>query len=98
MLEDFKNMNLDELDGVTGGAAKAISNSSMKVVKNLQSGWLALRSEPTYDYKNEIGKLYNGDKVQIIGTSKVGTDGRVYVQVSAPKLNKKGWVNAGFIG
>lgn len=52
-----------------------------------------------YDYRNEIGQLYNGDSVQIIGNgSGVSSDGQSYIWVWSPRLNKSGWVNENFIG
>ena len=62
-----------------------------KTVK-VDSGYLALRSVPTYDTSNEIGQLYNGDTVRI--------DGEIsgsYITVYSPKYNTTGWVNAGFL-
>ena len=57
------------------------------------------RTAPVYDYSNEIGQLYNGDAVQIIGNSSgMSIDGRYYIWVWAPRINKSGWVNANYIG
>ncbi len=84
----------DELGKVAGGV-KGKSGSKdgpWMEVANLKSGWLALRSKPAYDYNNEIGKLYNGDDVQIVGNSSGD-----YSWVWAPKLNKSGYVNSSFL-
>ena len=102
MAEEFKKVSLEELNEIAGGVDGKVgldmSGPWMKV-KNLQTGWLALRSEPVYDYKNEIGQLFNGDDVQIIGNGTgLCEDGRSYVWVYSPKLNKSGWVNDQFIG
>ena len=70
MAEELKNLNPDELNEVTGGADGKVGldfNGPWKKVMNLKTGWLALRTEPVYDYKNEIGQLKNGDDVQIVG-------------------------------
>lgn len=102
MAEEFKKLSPEEMEGITGGVDGKVGldmNGPWKKVANLQTGWLALRSEPVYDYKNEIGQLYNGDSVQIIGNgSGVSSDGQSYIWVWAPRINKSGWVNARFIG
>ena len=101
MAEEFKKLSPEEMEGVTGGADGKVGldpEGPWTEVANLETGWLAMRSDPIYDYKNEIGKLYNGDDVQIIGNgSGVGSDGRSYVWVYSPKLGKSGWVNDSFL-
>ena len=59
---------------------------------SVASGYLALRTEPTYDSANEIGQLYTGDKVQLVGAISSS-----YITVYSPKYNTTGWVNAGFL-
>ena len=59
---------------------------------SVSGGYLALRGDFTYDDANELGKLYNGDVVEIQG----GCEGS-YVFVYSPKLDTIGWVNAGFL-
>lgn len=58
----------------------------------VESGYLALRTNPAFDDNNEIGELYTGDAVQILGS----TSGS-YVFVYSPKYGCTGWVNAGFL-
>ena len=60
----------------------------------VQSSYLALRTAPDYNAGNEIGQLYTGDTVQLIGGATSGS----YVQVYSPKYGTTGWVNAGFLG
>ena len=55
-------------------------------------GYLALRNAKAYDDKNEIGKLYTGDTVQVTDSS----DG-TYWYVYSPKLNKSGYVNKNYL-
>ena len=95
-IKDKKNITEEELKNIAGGNDGLPSgyDGSWRVVCNLQSGWLALRTAPAYDYSNEIGQLYNGDSVQITG----GYSGNGYVYVYAPRLGMSGWVNAGYIG
>ncbi len=100
-MEENKNIELkkleeNELNEITGGADGKVGlyEGPWMTVCNLQTGWLAIRTAPCYDYTNEIGQLYNGDSVQIIGNS----SGNGYIWVWAPRINKSGWVNQNFIG
>ena len=68
------------------------SSGSWKTVY-VSSGYLALRTAPSYDSGNEIGQLYTGDSVQLTGGAVSGS----YVQVYSPKIGSYGWVNAGFL-
>ncbi len=98
---ELKKIEESELKEITGGAEGKVGlyEGPWKTVCNLQTGWLAIRTAPYYDYSNEIGQLYNGDSVQIIGNSSgVSGDGQTYIWVWAPRINKSGWVNARFIG
>ena len=101
MTEEFKKVTEEELSAISGGQDGKVGlyEGPWKTVMNLQTGWLALRTAPVYDYNNEIGQLYNGDMVQIIGNgSGMSSDGQSYIWVWSPKLNKSGYVNDKFIG
>ena len=76
----------------TTNSTKAMAGTV--TVRNLQSGYLAIRNAPEYKYENEIGKLYNGMTVQITG----GTSGNGYIWVYSSDLGISGWVNQSFIG
>ena len=93
---ELKALSENELNEITGGADGKVGlyEGPWKTVCNLQTGWLAIRTAPCYDYTNEIGQLYNGDSVQIIGNG----SGNGYIWVWAPRINKSGWVNENFIG
>ena len=56
------------------------------------SGWLALRNAKAYDDKNEIGKLYTGDTVDVTDSS-----GSTYWYVYASRLKKSGYVNRRYL-
>ena len=58
----------------------------------VSESYLALRSYPSYDSANEIGQLYTGDAVQIIGDVSGS-----YITVYSPQYGATGWVNAGFL-
>ena len=96
-MADMKTMNDQELENVAGGFGN--QNGSWRVVAGLQSGWLAMRTTPTYDYSNEMrgNELYNGDRVQILSAPVVGSDNRTYIMVYSPKTGARGYVNASFL-
>lgn len=58
---------------------------------SVSKGYLALRSAQSFDASNEIGKLYNGDQVQVKKRS--GT----YWYVYAPSLGISGYVNSSYL-
>ena len=72
-------------------SAHAIGTSSY-VVK-VDNGYLALRSAPAYDSKNEIGALYTGDIVNVVDT----TSNPTYWQVQTSKYSGTGWVNKNYL-
>ena len=59
---------------------------------SVSKGYLALRTAKAYDARNEIGKLYNGDQVEIQDSS----DSQ-YWYVYAPSLGKYGYVNCDYL-
>ena len=87
--EELKAENMEQ---VVGGKS-IFDNFEKRKVSGLKTGWLALRTDAAYDPKNEIGQLYNGEEVQIIG----GDTDNGYTWVYFEKLNKSGWVNNLFI-
>lgn len=93
---EIKIVSEEELKDISGGAYGKVGlfEGPWTKVCRLQTGWLAIRTDPSYDFDNEIGQLYNGDDVQIIGN---GSDNG-YIWVWSPRLNRSGWVNANFIG
>ena len=88
-------MNTEELEKVAGG----IDQYGWATVSGLQTGYLALRTNPGYDYGNEIrgSESYNGDRLQITGSYVTGYDGRTYVWVYNPRTGRSGWTNAAFL-
>ena len=105
MTNEFKKIDNEELNRTVGGREGKVGlwEGPYRTVHGLQSGWLALRSEPCYDARNEIGHLYNGDRVQIMGNDALTEHDfdkaayTAYTWVYSPKLNKSGWVNSRFI-
>ena len=59
---------------------------------NVVTGYLALRTDPSYNSGNEIGELYSGDTVQVQDSSD-----STYWYVYSPKLNKSGYVNRNYL-
>ena len=77
----------------TGTAANMNNQTGAWKTVKVDSGYLALRRDCSYDQSNEIGQLYTGDQVEIEGTGAAGS----YVFVYSPKYGCCGWVNAGFL-
>ena len=96
-MTDINKINEEELNEVNGG--NATGNIYRRKVAHIQSGYLALRSQPNYDYANEKrgNELYNGDYVFIEGSRTIGRDGNPYVWVYSPKTNESGYVNANYL-
>ena len=91
--QDYVKATKNFYDTTWTKTAQSLSDSvgTWKTV-SVSGGYLALRGDFTYDDANELGKLYNGDVVEIQG----GCEGS-YVFVYSPKLDTIGWVNAGFL-
>lgn len=87
----------DDLEDIAGGAGS--SKKIFKKVAGLKSGYLAIRSEKCYDYKNEKRghELYNGDLVQVLKPSSTGSDGRPYTYIRSLKDDCKGYANSNFL-
>ena len=66
--------------------------SSSTYYANVSSGYLALRNAKAYDASNEIGKIANGQKVEVIDST-TGTYWYVYV----PSLDQYGYVNSEYL-
>lgn len=98
MSEDIRKMDEQNVEEVSGGAG--YYSDGWRIVTGLQTGYLALRTKPGYDYGNEIRgcELYNGDRVKIDGATVTGPDGKPYTYVYSPKSDRWGYVNANFLG
>ena len=94
----FEELSEQDLEAVAGGVDQHKAGGWM-TVSGLQSGFLAIRTQPSYDSSNEIkgAELYNGDQVQLKGRPVLGTDGRTYVMVFSPKTGTTGYVNHAFL-
>lgn len=60
---------------------------------SVNSGYLALRTAPAYDDRNEIGELYTGDVVRLVDANSNATYWKVY----SPKYQRRGWVNKNYL-
>ena len=94
-MSEIKKINEQELNEVSGG----VGANGWATVAGLQSGYLALRTAPCYDYNNEIrgSESYNGQQLQITGSYVQGSDGRTYVWVYNPRSGMSGYVNASYL-
>ena len=105
MTNEYIKMNTEELTQAVGGidGKVGLDEGPMRTVHGLKTGWLALRSDACYDAKNEIGQLYNGDSVQIMGNAAIVDNDfdqapvTSYTWVYSDRLKKSGWVNSRFI-
>ena len=77
----------------SGTAANMNTQTGAWKTVKVDSGYLALRRDVTFDQSNEIGQLNTGDQVEIQGSGNAGS----YVFVYSPKYGCCGWVNAGFL-
>lgn len=98
-----EELNADELEDVAGGrhGKVGLTEGRWLTVRGIKPGtYLAVRSKPAYDYHNEIGCLYNGDSVQVVGNSAYTGNSYdpLYTWIWTPRLNISGWVNSRFIG
>lgn len=95
-MADIEKINEQELEGIAGGVAPG----TWVTVRGLQTGYLALRTAPNYDYSNEIhgSESGNGQTLQITGGFTTGPDGRTYVWVFNPRTGMCGWTNAAYLG
>ena len=84
-----------ELEKTAGG----VNAGGWATVNGLQTGYLAMRTQPKYDYNNEIrgSESYNGQVLQITGSYVTGADGKTYVWVYNPRSGMSGWANASFL-
>ena len=94
-MENMEKMNEQALEDIAGG----VTQDGWATVSGLQTGYLALRTRPVYDYNNEIrgSESYNGDRLQITGSWTTGSDGKTYVWVYNPRSGVSGYVNAAFL-
>lgn len=91
-MTDMNKMNAQELEQVNGGASASAGTWKWVTVSGTKN-YLAIRTAPAYDSKNEIGKVYNGTRIQIRTDIKSGA----YVWAYASSINKEGWVNASYV-
>lgn len=59
---------------------------------SVATGYLALRTDPSYDSRNEIGSLYSGETVEVTDYSNPS-----YWYVYSPKLGCYGYVNCDYL-
>lgn len=90
-MEEMKKMNDAELNEVNGGNDGMSSTNWLTAVPNVESGYLALRSRPSYNEANEIAEIYPGSYFSVNTFRWNGS------YVWARYNGIQGWVNADFI-
>lgn len=78
----------------TTPAASAQNNvySGNVYYASVEKGYLALRNAPAFDSSNEIGKISNGQEVNVLDTSAAP-----YWYVYVPALDQSGYVNSDYL-
>ena len=76
---------------IGSGAAAPVSTSFWRTV-SVATGYLALRNAKAYDSRNEIGRLYSGDSVEVLDSSDP-----TYWWVYSPKHGTRGYVNRDYL-
>ena len=82
----------DEAVSLTSDALAVVNQSYRYYSVLVSKGYLALRSAPSYDPRNEGGKLYTGDTVMVLDTSNP-----TYWFVWVPSLDATGYVNRHYL-
>ena len=95
-MAEIEKLDNQQLEEIAGGA---FTPGGWVTVSKLQTGYLALRTAPGYDYNNEIrgSESYNGQTLQVTGGYAYGSDGKTYVWVYNPRSGRSGYVNAAFL-
>ena len=86
-MEEMKNLTPEDLENVAGGNDGARPMQWHRVIANVKTGYLALRSYPSYDDSNIIARIENGVSFLV---SYDRTSGE-YVWASYNGMD--GWVN-----
>lgn len=90
-MAEIKKMNDQELGMIAGGASAPVEPGWKWVKASVKTGYLALRSFPTYDPRNEIAKIVDGTAFQI-KPDKTNGD-YVYAYFNG----NNGWVNSKYV-
>ena len=93
-LDKYGYVNRNYLSASSSGSSSSSSSKTSGTKKTVTGTtyYLALRSDPSYKFENEIGMLKNGETVYV---QKTGYG--AYVYVYAPSLDKYGYVNANYL-
>jgi tRNA(Ile2) C34 agmatinyltransferase TiaS len=102
MTGTFREIPLDELEKAAGGVQQIVNSErgrTLTVTGLDGDGWLAVRSQPVTRDEYIIGRLVNGDQVEVMGSVNVSPDPNVvnYVWAYVPGLKISGWVNSRYI-
>ena len=103
-MTDIRKMSEQEAANAAGGVEGFNYGNGWRTVSGLPSGYLAIRTAPSFQYENEIihDGPKNGQLVQIVGEYVQGTGingvPATYVWVYSPDFGVSGYVNTYFIG
>ena len=103
-MTDIRKITEQEAANTAGGVEGYNYGNGWRTVMNLQGGYLAIRTAPSFKYENEIidNGPRNGQLVQIVGEYVQGTGMNgmpaTYVRVYSPDFGVTGYANAAYIG
>ena len=83
-------------NGSSGSKSSGYTTWTVGGTNSAGGHYLALRTAPSYNSANEIGKLYDGQTVQVYSNS-YSSYYDTYWYVYAPSLGKWGYVNSNYI-
>ncbi len=89
-LPAFARDGFSGVDTIENGSAY-MASLNHATVRGVQ-GTLPLRSAPSEDDDNIIGRLNNGNEVELLGCNRGN-----YTWVYSPKLEKSGWVDVNYL-
>ena len=91
MTDRINNENLENVAGGNGAPGQNLHLAQPHV----ESGYLAVRSEPSWNEKNEIGKIYPGSRFYVDLNQVAYGSGYTFYLANYDGL--RGWVNASYL-
>ena len=88
---NVEKMNVENLENVAGGNDGIPSGYWRDVRASVATGYLALRNYPSYDERNEIAAIQNGEAFRVFTERRSGD----YIWAYARGM--EGWVNGNYV-
>ena len=84
-------INVENLENIAGGNDGMYRGSWRDVCASVATGYLALRNNPSYDARNEIVAIQNGEALRVFTGRRNGD----YIWAYAREF--EGWVNENYV-